>query len=126
MDLFGLLNNISQDKVIFKHGDDVYEKPYTNFMINRYISTSEMFLPIIAELNHFNLPKHVHNRFLCNVLPKRKQFFDYSKIKSKKDELSKNLPFIAKYFEISLKDAEHYCEFLSKEHIIEITKKYNK
>ena len=69
-----------------------YEKTFSPFMINRYLSMGEDFLPLV---NHFQnyvvqtMPHGIVYRFYCDLLPKKKMYLKY--IKGKKDKFNKEI-----------------------------------
>lgn len=119
MKLFDHLDNICLQKRDLTE-DEL--KSYSPYMINRFVSMSEMWLPIVAELNKYDLPKDVHERFMKAYLPKRKQYFKY--IKSAKDNQEYAIDCLQKYFEVGKKEAEHYIDIMTKEQVKEITDKF--
>lgn len=121
--LFEHLNNLTNDKKLIDETNPEEMSSYDPYIINRFVSMCEMYLPLINEINNFNLPKHVHYRYLFSTLPKRKQFFKY--VKKKKDVDKDSKDDIAKYFECSVREAEIYAEILETEQIEEITKKFD-
>ena len=85
-DLFSHLNNLTRDKVFPDFSLDEVEKSYQPYMINRYISMVDMWIPIVQLVNKTQgLTKEQHYRFLFNILPKTSVRFNYLK-KGKKDE----------------------------------------
>jgi len=118
--LFDCLNNISTDKIQIEDDETVYN-PY---MINRYISMCNAYIPIVNEINKYNLPKSIHNDFYCYAIPKRKQYFNYIK----KDKADKNyeetLVRICRYFEVGIKEATEYYNMLPKHEIEDIYQLY--
>ncbi len=119
MKLFDHIDNVTLKK------NDLTEdemKTYSPYMMNRFISMIDMYLPIINQLNQYDLPKDTHNTFLKSFLPKRKQYIKY--ISSKKDNKSYDLECLEKYFEVGRRDAEHFLSILSDEQLKEITDKF--
>jgi hypothetical protein len=119
MELFDFLNNITMTKEPLS---EEQLKGYSPYMINRFVSMTEVFVPLVAELNKYDIPADVHHRFMQNKLPKRKQYFKY--IKGKKDTSAHEIDCLCKYFEIGKKDAAHYLNILTNDQIKEIVDKF--
>jgi len=118
--IFDYLNNICVDKVPITEDDTGYS-PY---MINRFVSMSNIFIPMVNEINKYQLPKEIHFQYMSSVLPKRKQFFKYMKKKKEDKNFDKNIECLCKYYEIGRKEAENYLNVLSNEQIKEIVEMY--
>jgi len=124
MSLFDHLNNLTLNKVELNKNNDEETKSYTPYMISRFVSMCDMYIPIINEINKYgNVPAHIHHRFFINLLPKRKQYFKY--IKKSKELNEEELSYIAKYFEVGIREAKLYINLLSKDTITEIIKIYS-
>lgn len=119
MKLFDHIDNISLHKRSLNE-DEL--KSYSPYMINRFVSMSEMFLPMVNVLNQFDIPKDVHNRFMQGFIPKRKQYFKY--ISSKKDNKSHEIECLQKYFEVGLSEAEGYLDILTAVQLKDIVDKF--
>ena len=118
--LFDYLNNICVDKLSITNDDT----DYTPYMINRFVSMSHLYVPMVNEINKYQLPSTVHNEYMCSVLPKRKQYFKYLKKPKEDKNYTKNIECLCRYYEIGKKEAELYLDMLSKEQIKEITDLY--
>ena len=123
MKLFDILDAITQTKEDLNFNDDEIKKNYSNFIINRFVSMSEAFIPLVNEINKYgDIPKSVHYRYLSSSMPKRKQYFKY--LKKQKDINEDELPYIADYFSVSIREAKQYMTMLKKETINEILDTY--
>lgn len=123
MTLFDHLNNICLDKKILNQNDKESIKNYDSFMINRFISMSEIYLDLVNTINHYSdIPKHIHSRFYSFIIPKRKQFFKY--IKKKKDINQDNKKYIMDFFNCGSNDIEKILDILSEDQIKKIVKLY--
>ena len=120
--LFEHLENLTNNKKMLDVTNPEEVSSYDPYIINRFVSMCEMYLPLINEVNQYQIPKDVHYRYLFSTLPKRKQFFKYLKKKKDVDKDAKEK--IAKYFECSFREAEIYAEILQEEQIKEIEKKF--
>jgi len=114
------LNNICVDKVPITEED----KSYSPYMINRFISMSNIYIPIVNEINRFQVPNVIHFQYMASVLPKRKQFFKYMKKKKEDNNFESNIECLSKYYEIGRKEAENYLNIMSKEQMKEISDLY--
>lgn len=121
-DLFFFLKEITVKKEGLDFTDDEVRKGYSPYIINRFVSMAEMFLPMVNDLNKYNLPKEIHYAFMVNTLPKRTQYFKYLKKKKEpKDEYKK---YIMKYFEVGKREADMYMELLTEKQIKDIIEIY--
>jgi hypothetical protein len=87
---------------------------YSSFIIDKLIGSTEMFLPIVRQVNTRRLTNKQHYQFYKSILPKRKIFS--TSIKSDSDYLKK-LQCICKYYECGTTDAELYMRKLSPQKI---------
>jgi hypothetical protein len=123
MDLFEHLGNLTEKKVPFDLKNDEQSKSYAPYLINRFVSMSESFLLLANEINKYpDLSKESHYNFYLTSLPKRRQYFKY--IKKTKEISEEDMKYVAEFFEITNRDAEHYIKILTEEQIKEIVKKY--
>lgn len=126
MELFDYLNSMTEKKEELDFDNDEIKKGYQPYLINRFVSMPEVYVQVVNEINKYDIPKHVHYRYMNSFLPKRKQYFNY--IKKKKDLSQDEKLLIANYFEVGMGDAERYINMLDEEQIKEILKifKYGK
>jgi len=123
--LFDHLNNLTVNKTEFDVMNDEMVKSYTPYMINRFISMSELYLPIVNEINKCqNIPKESHYTYYNTILPKRKQYFKYIKKKNEISESDKEL--LCKYYKVGPRQIDEYVNILTKEQIQIIVDKYQK
>lgn len=121
--IFDILNALTETKEKIDFDDEVINKEYDSYMINRFISMCEVYLPFVNEINkHDNIPKENHFQYYLNILPQRKQYFNY--IKKNKEINSNDLKVVAHYFEIGIKEAEKYIKIMSNEDLQEILNIY--
>jgi hypothetical protein len=78
----------------------------------------EAYIPLVNEINRYDVPKNTHYNFFYSTLPKKKHFFKYIK-KSKEIDLE-DKKCIAKYFEIGLRETEEYIKILEPDQIQKI------
>ena len=122
MNIFDYLKSMTENKDDLDFSNDEVSKGYQPYMINRYISMIDVFAEFVNEINKYDLPKDIHYNIYKSILPKRKLFFPY--IKKSKDLDLEEKKYIAKYFEIGLKEAEEHIKILSEEQIHEILNIY--
>ena len=122
IDIFYFLKAMTIDKKELDFTNyDIY-KNYSIYMINRFVSMVECFIPFINEVNKYTMTKQSHYNLLKSILPKQKIYFKY--MGKKKDLSLRDKKYIATYFEIGLKEAENYINLLSEDIIKEILKMY--
>lgn len=122
LSLFEHLNNLTENKIEYDPMNDVQTKEYEPYMINRFVSMCDFYLPLVNEINKYDFPKATHYKYFLSSLPKRKQFFKY--ISKGKDVNKKDKEKIAEYFECSTRESEMYLEILSDEQIKTIVQKF--
>lgn len=114
--LFDYLTNICVDKVGITEDD----KGYQPYMINRFISMTNIYLPMVNDINMYQVPITAHYEYYASKLPKRKLYAKYIK-KTKTDKKSEDvIERLCKYYEIGLKEAKLYLTILSDEQINDI------
>jgi hypothetical protein len=118
--LFDHLNNITYKKLDFDEHNTEFTTNYKPYIINRFISMCNIYLPIVSEINKYYLDNKVHYEYFKNIIPKRKHFFKYiSKKKDVDDDLKQQ---IANHLKIGRKEVEDYVRILSEKEIKEIVK----
>jgi hypothetical protein len=119
LSLFDHLNIITLDK---RNLEEEELPSYTPYIINRFVSMVDHYLPVVNQINRYDLPKDVHQKFMCAFLPKRKQFFKY--IKEKKEDQSFERECLQKYFECGLNDVDSMIEVMSVDDLEFVVGKY--
>jgi len=120
--LFDHYNNVTLNKSDFDVNNDEYTKSYNNYMINRFVSMTELYIPIVNEINHYEVPKDVHYNYYKSILPKRKHYFKYIKQKKEIDDKTKEL--LCEYFQCANGEIEYHLQILTKKQIKEIVDLY--
>jgi hypothetical protein len=118
MELFDYLKAMTEKKEELDFDNEEIRKGYSSYLINRFISMCEIFIPLCNEINKYDIPKETHYKYFFSILPKRKQFFRY--IKKKKDLSEDDKLIIANYFQIGKKEAEQYIKILDEKQLKEI------
>ena len=117
-DYVNSINDTKQDIMI----DDVTEKSYNSFMINRSLS---YFQDTVGLANVMNQYHHVDNKlqyhFLINIIRKRKRFSKWMKPETESD-----IEVVKQYYGYSNQKARQVLPLLSPEHITIIKQKVSK
>tara|TARA_B100001109_G_C18854727_1_gene471068 strand:- start:1475 stop:1852 length:378 start_codon:yes stop_codon:yes gene_type:complete len=102
--------------------DDIAEKSYNPFMVNRSLS---YFNDTVAMANEMNLNHSIDNRlqfdFLINIVRKRKRFSKWTKLVKESD-----VEVVKEYYGYSNQKARQALTLLSPEQIKILEKKVNK
>ena len=118
---FSFLNEINYGKndIIV---DDIAEKQYNSFMINRSLS---YFNDTVLMANEMNIHHHLDNRlqfdFLINIVRKKKRFSKWVK-----PETPSDVEVVKEYYGYSNEKASQALTLLTKEQIEVLKKKVNK
>ncbi|MFZ9029536.1 MAG: DNA polymerase clamp loader subunit A [Crocinitomicaceae bacterium] len=111
--------NYSKDDIMV---DDVAEKQYNSFVINRSLS---YFPDTVALANEMNRLHHADNKlqyhFLINIIRKRKRFSKWEK-----PELVNDIEVVKQYYGYSNEKARQALTLLSANQIEELKKKVSK
>ncbi len=117
------------DEITYRKGDLDFDNPevlksYDPYMINRWLSMVDVFLPFINDtVNRYDMDKVSHFNFLKNSLPKQK-IARWNYIKKSKEISSDDVKYIADYFSVGLREAELYVSILSQEIIDKVLNTY--
>ena len=121
MSPFTFLNEINfgnKDIIV----DDITEKQYNSFMVNRGLS---YFKDTAVIANEMNINHHLDNRlqfdFLINMIRKKRRFSKWNK-----PQIIDDLDVIKEYYGYSNKQAKAVHNLLSSEQIGELRKKVYK
>ena len=121
MNPFEFLNSINYTKKDIMI-DDIVEKEYNGFMVNRSLS---YFPDTVLAANEMNLNHHLDPRlqfdFLINIIRKRKRFSKWDKKK-----IDSDVEVIKEYYGYNEEKALQVLEILSTDQIHELYKKVNK
>ena len=111
------INNTKQDLMV----DDISEKQYNAFMVNRGLS---YFYDTVLLSNEMNQRAHLDNRlqfdFFINIIRKRKRFSKWYK-----PETISDLEAVKKYYGYSNEKARQVLTLLNTEQINELKLKVN-
>lgn len=121
MSPFDYLNSINftkEDLMI----DDITEKQYNAFMVNRGLSYFPDTVALANEMNRYaHLDKKLQYHFLINIVRKRKRFSKWNK-----PDLERDIEVVKEYYGYSNEKAKQALTLLSPEQITIIKKKVNK
>jgi len=123
-DIFDHWANLTTKKEGYKETDSDFVSSYSPFMINRFLSMFELYLPTAAIISKYDLPKETHHLLIDNLLPKKFAKVDFLKRKNKTSEEDDEL--IMRYFEFGKKDLDVAKKFLTEDDIQQIRNKYGK
>ena len=117
-DYLNSINDTKKDIMI----DDLDEKAYASFIINRSLSYFPDTVCIANEMNRYH---HLDNKlkysFLINIIRKRKRFSKWIK-----PDLDSDIEVVKEYYGYSNEKARQVHSLLSSEQIEELRKKVNK
>ena len=117
-DYLNTINDTKKDIMI----DDIAEKAYASFVINRTLSYFPDTVCIANEMNRYHhLDKKLQYHFLINIVRKRKRFSKWIK-----PDLDSDIEVVKEYYGYSNEKAQQVHSLLSSEQIEELRKKVNK
>ena len=121
MNPFEFLNSINmtkKDLIV----DDITEKSYVSFIVNRSLS---YFPDTVCIANELNTRHHLDNKlqyhFLINIIRKRKRFSKWIK-----PDLDSDIEVVKEYYGYSNEKARQVHNLFTSEQIEELRKKVNK
>lgn len=116
--LFDVLNMIDGPRTPWAELSDDYKKAYSQFMINRFVSSIELYVPIVAKLSETKgLTDEQHYFILTNTIdPHRKHWFNYKTYKKEKTEKDQLLLeyAVCREYEIGRREAKMYINNLAE------------
>jgi len=102
--------------------DDIAEKAYNAFMVNRQLS---YFQDTVLMANEMNLNAHLDNRlqfdFLINIVRKKRRFSKWAKAQKSDD-----VEVIKEYYGYSNEKARQILSLLSSDQLNDLKKKVNR
>ena len=112
------INTTKQDLMI----DDLAEKAYVPFTVNRSLSYFNDTILMANEMNkHASLDKKLQYHFLINIVRKRKRFSKWNK-----PELVNDVEVVKEYYGYSNEKARQVLPLLSSDQIMNLREKVNK
>jgi len=120
MNPFEFSNSITYTKQDIMN--DLNEKEYVPFLVNRSLSYHQDCILYANEMNRrFDISHKLQYHYLLNTIRKRKRFAKWSK-----PELIDDLKIVMDYYSVSRGKAEEYLVILSKSRIESLKKRMNK
>jgi len=120
MNPFDFVNSITYSKQDIMN--DINEKEYAPFLVNRSLSYHQDTLLYANEMNsRFDISHKLQYHYLLNSIRKRKRFAKWSK-----PELADDLKIVMEYYLVSREKAEEYLTILSKKDIGILKTRMNK
>jgi hypothetical protein len=110
--IFGWLEEITVNKSPLDIISDESWDTWNSYMVHRYVSMNQDYIDIVNLVQKINPQnkKQIYSIYK-EMIPKKKMWLKYIKNEAKKDQ--KELEeYIAKYFDCSLGEAEHYIDIL--------------
>lgn len=111
--------NLSKKDIMI---DDLAEKSYSSFTINRSLSYFNDTVLAANEMNkHHHLDKKLQFHFLINIIRKRKRFSKWDK-----PELVSDVEVVKEYYGYNNEKARQVLPLLSSDQIMNLREKVNK
>jgi len=102
--------------------NDVNEKEYAPFLVNRSLSYHQDCVLYVNEMNkRFDVSHKLQYHYLLNTIRKRKRFAKWSK-----PELADDLKVVMDYYLVSREKAEEYLKILKQKDIGVLKTRMNK
>ena len=121
MNPFEYVNSITHNKKDIMV-DDLAEKSYNSFMVNRSLSYFHDTVLMANEMNRYHqIDSRLAFDFLINIIRKKKRFSKWNK-----PELLSDVEVIKEYYGYSNQKASQIINLLSSDQINELRKKVNK
>jgi hypothetical protein len=110
--LFDHINHIyeKQTKNYFSALDAGEKQTYSAYMVNRGLSMNIHQLPLVNEIQKYNVPPEVHYLFFATTLPRGKQYNKYVKAKKQNQYEEWLVTLVAKHYQVSELEATDYLE----------------
>ena len=122
MNIFDWLKQITTDKKSWDSFTEEQQESFNSYMTHRFVSMYEPYIEVANLGQRIPYPeKEKTYKFYCNMLPKKNVFLKYIKSAKKRPSVDL-LQYIAKYYVVSLGEAEDYVYLLKKEgveHVLE-------
>ena len=120
MNPFDFVNSITYSKKDIMN--DINEKEYAPFLVNRSLSYHQDTLLYANEMNsRFDVSHRLQYHYLLNSIRKRKRFAKWAK-----PELADDLKIVMEYYSVSREKAEEYLNILNKNEVGILKRRMNK
>ena len=122
MNPFEFVNSITFNKNDILEQDELLEKEYAPFLVNRSLSYHQDCILFANEVNRrFDMPHKLQYHNLLNSIRKRKRIDQWSK-----PEKIEDLKVVMDYYQVSRQKGEEYLNILSKKQIGILKRKMSK
>lgn len=112
MTLFDWLKEITTNKTPWENFSEKDRESFNTFMINRYLSMNVDYIEIVNFVQKIPLTeKEKYYTLYCQMIPKKNVFLKYIK-SNKKTKPQEVVEYVAKYYECSLGEADHYIDII--------------
>ncbi|MBO7691865.1 MAG: hypothetical protein J6T10_04425 [Methanobrevibacter sp.] len=117
--LFDMLTMIETVKTPWKELTEDQQKAYAPYMINRFVSSKEIYAPAVAQIDTLKLTPEQHYAIMCELVSNtHRNYFDYKAYKKNK-EPDKNYDLLvwacSKEYEIGAREAKMYLNDMKSE-----------
>jgi len=115
--LFDHINTIYQEqkKNYFSSLTDGDKKTYSAYMVNRFLSMNIHQLPLVNEIQKYNIPDENHYLFYATTVPRGKQYNKYVKAAKETKYEEWLVDLVAKHYCVSQVEAISYLEIYYKD-----------
>ena len=130
--IFDHLSHITEKKTPWDKLSEADQKSFSPYLINRWLSMNMDLIEIVDMFQQYTIGeldrKHVYQLYQ-ELLPKRKMYNKYIKAKDSDKYNKELLEFVAKHYQVSIREATEYVAMLldiDKESVVDILRKYGK
>lgn len=130
--IFDHLSHITEKKTPWDKLSEADQKSFSPYLINRWLSMNMDLIEIVDMFQQYTIGeldrKHVYQLYQ-ELLPKRKMYTKYIKAKDSDKYNKELLEFVAKHYQISIREATEYVAMMlnmDKELVVDILRKYGK
>jgi hypothetical protein len=118
--IFEFLSAMTDQKAELNFSNSDISSKYDMFMLNRWLSMVDVFLPVVAEINKYNVSNETHYNYFKALLPKKKVFINY--IKKNKELNWEERKLIARHYKTNLKNVDDIVKILSENELKSVIK----
>ena len=127
--LFDMLSMLETAKTPWNELTEDQQKAYNPFMINRFVSSKEIYTPAVAQIDTLKLTPEQHYTLMCELVSNtHKNYFDYKAYKkeksSKSDKKDLLIYAISNEYEIGNREAKMYLEQIPDEVLAKLASKW--
>lgn len=116
--LFDILSEIEGAQRPWNELGEDFHKVYSQFMINRFISSKKNYVGAIELISKYRLPDEIHYQYCCSFINQQKHYFDYKAYKNTREVDELAIYAIRNQYKISLKDSlDYYESFMNPNHV---------